>query len=88
MFISSQLSTPLVSNDLGGLVLTRQRDSIEAIFIKASRIDTLAMGIVYFMSEAFRNVEAEEEKMLKFLTWAVGLAKDTLQTGIDVIPNL
>ncbi|TFK23605.1 hypothetical protein FA15DRAFT_656561 [Coprinopsis marcescibilis] len=86
VFISSQLSTPLISNDLGSLVLTRQRDSVESIFIKASRIDTLAMGIVYFMSEAFRNVKAEE--VSNFLAWAVGLAKDTLQTGIGVIPNL
>ncbi|KAJ7650126.1 hypothetical protein FB45DRAFT_887044 [Roridomyces roridus] len=62
---------------------SRNRGAVEEIFIKASRIEALAMGLVYFMTEAFRD--ADEMKLVK---WASGVAKDTLRTGVDVVPSL
>lgn len=86
--INSQLSTPLVTNSIDNIALTRHRAAIEELFIKATRTDTVAMGLAYFMTEAFRDIQAKDDKLSQFLAWAVALAKDTLQTGLDVIPGL
>lgn len=67
---------------------TRDRGAVEEIFIKATRIQTLAMGLVYFMSEAFRDLSGEGEEMAKLIKWASGLAKETLRAGVDIVPTL
>lgn len=76
------MSTPLISSNPKDLPTTRNRGAIEEIFIKATRIQTLAMGLVYFMSEAFNGEDSsgESEKLVK---WASRVAKDTLRTMID-----
>ena len=48
--------------------------------VKAGRIQTLATGLVYFISEAFRS--GEEGDLVK---WASEIAKETLRDGVDVI---
>jgi len=78
----------MIASNPKDVPVSRNRGAIEGIFIKATRIDTLAMGLVYFMSEAFRNASKEEDVMGKLVKWASGLAKDTLQTGVDVVPTL
>ncbi|GLB40326.1 putative protein with domain in DAP-5, eIF4G, MA-3 and other proteins [Lyophyllum shimeji] len=87
-FICSQRATPMIASDPRAVPTTRNRGTIEEIFIKATRIDTLAMGLVYFMSEAFRDVPREEDEMAKLIKWANELAKDTLRTGVDIVPTL
>jgi nucleolar MIF4G domain-containing protein 1 len=86
IFIDSQVVTPVLGSSLSVLT-TRNRGAIEQIFIKATRNQTLAMGLVYFMSETFHNVFGDED-MVNLIRWATGLAKDTLRTGVDVIPAL
>jgi len=83
LFISTQVSTPI----LGATVpTTRNRGAIEEVFIKATRIETLALGLVYFLStEMTRPKDGEKEGLVK---WASGVAVDTLRTGMDIIPNL
>jgi nucleolar MIF4G domain-containing protein 1 len=88
IFISSQVVTPVFSNDPKLLPTTRNREAVEKIFIKATRIQTLAMGLVYFMSEAFRDISEEEENIAKLIKWANSVGNDTLQTGVDVVPIL
>ncbi|KAJ7285115.1 hypothetical protein C8J57DRAFT_1290481 [Mycena rebaudengoi] len=83
VFVCSQVATPVVAN---AVPATRNRGPVEDIFIKASRIETLAMGLVFFLTEAFRDVEAMEEGTRKMVKWASGVAKDTLRTGVDVVP--
>jgi nucleolar MIF4G domain-containing protein 1 len=88
ILINSQLSTPFITSNTENITLTRQRGTIEELFIKATRADTVAMGLVYFMTEAFRDTLVQEDNLSRFLVWAVALAKETLQTGLDVIPGL
>ncbi|KAF7327646.1 MIF4G/MA4-domain-containing protein [Mycena kentingensis (nom. inval.)] len=76
IFVSSQAATPIA------VPTTRNRAQIEEIFIKASRIETLAMGLVYFLTEMFRDAE---DKLGK---WGSDVAKDTLRTGVDIVPGL
>lgn len=87
IFISSQVASPLVGSDLQHLSIVRNRRSIEEIFIKATRIQPLAMGLIYFMSEVFRNI-SEEGDMAELVKWADAVGKDTLRTGIDTVPGL
>ncbi|KAG6853988.1 hypothetical protein C0991_011851 [Blastosporella zonata] len=84
-FICSQRTSPMITMDIP---TTRNRGAIEEIFIKATRIQTLAMGLVYFLSEAFRDVLQDGDEKGKLIKWASGLAKDTLRTGVDIIPTL
>lgn len=43
-------------------------------------MEALAAGLLYFVSEAFR----EEVKADEFVTWAVNVVKATLRTGVDI----
>lgn len=88
IFIGSQVTTPVFSNVPKNVPLTRNRGAVEEIFIKATRIQDLAMGLVYFMSEAFRDLSEDEGGIAKLIKWANGIGKDTLRTGVDTAPNL
>jgi nucleolar MIF4G domain-containing protein 1 len=80
LFASSQVSAPvLVGADLPP---TRSKGPIEEIFIKATRVQALAMGLVYFLTEMKKTSEEE------FVQWASAVAIDSLRTGLDVIPTL
>jgi len=79
LFASSQVSAPVLRADLPR---TRSKGPIEEIFIKATRIQALAMGLVYFLTELKKTSEEE------FVQWACAVAIDTLRTGLDVIPTL
>ncbi|KAG2367906.1 armadillo-type protein [Suillus spraguei] len=81
LFIASQVSSPMLSNDSGDYPSMRNRGSLEEIFLKASRIENLGLGLVFFMSNAFKGEDG-------FLTWASSVAKETLQTGMDHIPRI
>jgi len=88
IFINSQQPTPVANSDIKDLVFTRNRNAVEEIFIKASRVEGLAMGLVFFLSESFPEKHFKlDDGVSKFLKWAVGVAKDTLRTGIDLIPS-
>ncbi|KAJ6609207.1 armadillo-type protein [Mycena sp. CBHHK59/15] len=88
LFVSTQVATPMISSSAKAVPTTRNRGPVEEIFIKASRVETLAMGLVYFLTEAFRDVNATEDGFGKLTKWACAVAKDTLRTGVDVIPSL
>ena len=79
LFANSQLSTPILS---GELPRTRNKGPLEGIFIKATRIQELSMGLVYFLTE-MKKASGKE-----FIEWACSTAIDTLRTGVDVIPTL
>jgi len=75
--------------DLKSVTFTRNRNAIEEIFLKASRIQALAMGLVYFLTEILKEQKSQpEDGFSKYMEWAVGVAKDTLQAGIDVVTSL
>ncbi|KAJ7903418.1 hypothetical protein B0H14DRAFT_3079584 [Mycena olivaceomarginata] len=89
LFVSSQVAAPVISTrDGAGVPTTRNRGPVEEIFIKASRVEALAMGLVYFLTEALRDVDEMPDPMKKLVKWASGVAKDTLRTGVDVVPSL
>ncbi|KAI0001466.1 armadillo-type protein [Russula compacta] len=79
LFANSQVSTPILSGDLPS---SRNKASLEEIFIKATQIQALAMGLVYFLTDMKKASEEE------FIQWAGTIAIDTLRTGLDVIPTL
>ncbi len=87
LLISTQLSTPLLSPNPEDHPRTRNRGALEEVFVKATRVQTLAFGLVYFLSEIFEH-EAEEEGGSSFLRWATKIAVDTLRTGVDVAAGL
>lgn len=88
IFINSQVTTPVFSSDLKTLPLTWNRGAVEEIFMKATRIQDLAMGLVYFMSEAFRDLSEHEPGVAKLIKWANNIGKDTLRTGVDIVQDL
>ena len=88
IFVNSQRSTPLANSNIQGLVFTRNRNAVEEIFNKVSRVEALAMGLVFSLSESFPEKRFKSDDGLsKFLKWAVGVAKDTLRSRIDLIPS-
>jgi len=96
IFINSQRSTPLANSTTNiinnkDLVFTRNRNAVEEIFNKVSRMEVLAMGLVFLLSEMFPEKQPfksdDNDGFSKFLNWAAGVAKDTLRTGIDLIPS-
>ncbi|KAG2146159.1 uncharacterized protein EDB93DRAFT_1086687 [Suillus bovinus] len=81
LFIASQVSSPMLGNDSDDYPSMRNRGSLEEIFLKASRIENLGLGLVFFMSNTFKGEDG-------FLSWASSVAKETLQTGMDHIPRI
>jgi len=79
LFASSQVSAPVLGSDLPP---TRNKGPIEEIFTKATWIQALAMGLVYFLTEMKKASEED------FVQWASAVAIDTLRTGLDDIPTL
>ncbi|GJE88610.1 MIF4G and MA3 domain-containing protein [Phanerochaete sordida] len=82
LLVSTQLPTPLLTSDPNDFPTTRNRAPIEEVFIKATRIQALAYGLVYFLGEVFQH-EAETDGN-GFLVWANKVAVDTLRTGVDI----
>jgi nucleolar MIF4G domain-containing protein 1 len=64
------------------LARTRTKGPLEEIFIKATRIQALIMGLVYFLTE-MKKASGDE-----FIQWACTVAIDTLRTGMDVTLTL
>ena len=79
LFTSSQTSIPTLQSDVPP---TRNKASLEEIFVKAARIQALAMGLVYFLTEMKKGSDED------FIRWAIGVAIDALRTGLDVVPAL
>nr|GAT50977.1 MIF4G/MA4-domain-containing protein [Mycena chlorophos] len=80
IFIYSQTASPIITANTAPTA--RNRGSIEEIFVKATRIEALAMGLLYFLTETLGDAESE------LVRWASGIAKDTLRTGVDIVPSL
>ncbi|KAJ3920139.1 hypothetical protein F5877DRAFT_89598 [Lentinula edodes] len=80
LFLSSQSKSPLISANTSS---SRNRSSIEEVFIKASRLQTLAIGLVFFLSK--RLSLAENDELVK---WGTEIAKDTLRSRLDIVPDL
>ncbi|EIN09802.1 ARM repeat-containing protein [Punctularia strigosozonata HHB-11173 SS5] len=83
VLIDTQSSNPRYALD--GIPTTRNRGAIEEVFIKATKIQALAMGLVYFLTNAVCD---KVDGDAGFFKWAVGVAKDTLQTGLEIVPIL
>lgn len=69
------------------LPTTREKGLVEEVFIKAARLQEMSMGMVYYLSRVF-DTSAEDGQMSEFLAWAKDVAKETLNMGMDVVPNL
>jgi len=83
LFIATQVSVPVLG---ASMPTTRNRGAVEEVFIKATRIEALALGLIYFLSKEMSWSKDEDGEGL--VKWATGVAVDTLRTGMDVIPNL
>ncbi|KAF8656241.1 hypothetical protein AX16_002677 [Volvariella volvacea WC 439] len=85
IYLNSQATSPILASKAAQVVpVTRNKGAIEEVFIKATRIEALAMGLVYFITHAFKNTSGEEE-LVAFVKWANNHAKDTLRTGLDLV---
>jgi nucleolar MIF4G domain-containing protein 1 len=77
LFADSQTSIPTLQSDAPP---THNKASLEETFVKAARIQVLAMGLVYFLTEMKKGSEEE------FIRWAISVAIDALRTGLDIVP--
>ena len=84
IFVASQTASPV----LGATPQTRNRGAVEEVFIKAARVEALAMGLVYFITQVIMKETSADDAEGKFVKWAGGVAKETLRTGLDVVPGL
>lgn len=53
--------------------------------MKATRVQTLVIGLVYFIGDVFKGDRIEDDGFLK---WAAQVARNTLRTGMDVVAGL
>ncbi|KIM84076.1 hypothetical protein PILCRDRAFT_818381 [Piloderma croceum F 1598] len=83
LFIATQASVPVLGNSIP---TTRNRGALEQVFIKATRMESLALGLLFFLQkEMSQPRDGDSEQLVK---WATGVALDTLRTGMDVVTNL
>lgn len=80
IFVATQGSSPMLSDRLDDIE-SRNRGVIEDTFIRATKIENLGLGLIFFLSHAFREESG-------FLQWAGSVAKETLQSGMGYIPRI
>ncbi|KAI5983325.1 hypothetical protein EDD15DRAFT_1888672 [Pisolithus albus] len=78
VFAATQGSSPMLSDGLD--IQSRNRSVIEDTFNRATKIENLGLGLIFFLSHAFHEETG-------FLQWASSVAKETLQCGMDHIPR-
>jgi len=78
--------TPLT--DISQMPTTRNRATIEEVFVKAARIENLAIGLVYFLTNVLMKHASDDDTNTNLFKWASKLALDILRTGVDIIPSL
>ena len=83
LFIATQVSIPAIGT---AVPTTRNRGAVEEVFIKAMRIEALSLGLIYFLQKETSQLKDRNDKGL--ISWATGVAVDTLRTGMDLVPNL
>ena len=88
IFFCSQVALPVIGLDVKNLPTTRNQAAVEEVFIKATRAEALGMGLVYFMTEIFRDFSSQDEELTKLVNWASRVAKDTLRAGLDIVPMI
>jgi nucleolar MIF4G domain-containing protein 1 len=88
VLINSQMGTPFLPLHTSHTSFNpaKNRLIIEEIFLKAARIQNLAVGLVYFISEISK--EDIDERVRDYVKWSSSLAIETLQTGIDVMSSI
>lgn len=80
LFVYTQNPSPTATLSSASTLKERNRNAVEEVFLHGAKVEVLAMGLVYFMGQ-MKMFGAEVE----FMDWAVGVAKDTLKGGIDVM---
>lgn len=88
LLLSSQSTSPLVGGEVSS---SRNRASIEDIFIKASKLQTVSMGLVFFFSKGLildNANDIDDPNIIKLVKWGVEIAMDTLRGGLDIVPDL
>ncbi|ESK94709.1 mif4g ma4 domain-containing protein [Moniliophthora roreri MCA 2997] len=90
IFLCSQSSSPLINAKAQDVSTTRNRGTIEEIFIKATRMEALAMGLMFFLSEGLKmgSEDSVSDDVRKLVAWGIEVAKDTMRTGLDIVPSL
>ncbi|KAH8829344.1 hypothetical protein DL96DRAFT_1708486 [Flagelloscypha sp. PMI_526] len=81
LFIYTQSLSPTAT--LASIPRKRHSSTLEEVFLKAAKIEALAMGLVYFLGQLHRD--REEDTQEDFVEWAVKVARDALRAGIDVL---
>jgi nucleolar MIF4G domain-containing protein 1 len=83
LFIATQVSVPAIGTTVP---TTRNQGAVEEVFIKAMRLEALALGLIYFLQKEMSQPKDRNDKGL--ISWATRVAVDTLRTGMDLVPNL
>lgn len=77
---NTQLATPLLRSDCAeDLPNTKNKAPLEEVFVKGSKIEAVALGLVYFLRETFMEENG-------FLEWASQVALQILRTRIGATP--
>jgi nucleolar MIF4G domain-containing protein 1 len=58
--------------------VSRNRGPLQEIVLKATKINTLAMGLAYFLSEPFNELPDSSG----LVGWGVEVAKEALRTSV------
>ncbi|KAI0065323.1 hypothetical protein BV25DRAFT_1928190 [Artomyces pyxidatus] len=85
LYINSQSSTPVLNSTIKDARLARNKATVLEIFMKATRIPTLALGLVHLLSSMFPKETTDEDPFMK---WANDVALETLRTSLDLVPTL
>jgi nucleolar MIF4G domain-containing protein 1 len=90
MFDSQTPHVPVLSGRVRDLPPKRDRDALELIMLKATRVPSLAAGLVFLltsMSKVYEGPEMGDDES-EYYSWACGIAIDTLRMGTDVVTSL
>ncbi|KZS94270.1 MIF4G-domain-containing protein [Sistotremastrum niveocremeum HHB9708] len=81
VFIGTQTSSPILATVEN---LPRNPDTLIQVFSTTGRIQSLPEGIRFCLRNIFRKELKAKDSEDSFLRWAIGIADDALQSGVDL----
>lgn len=88
LFISSQSASPILDfatkSEAEAETLSKDREVLEVIVVKCVKFPGVVQGILHFLDHEDLETLGGCEGIKKSIRWGVKIAKDTLESGVEV----
>jgi nucleolar MIF4G domain-containing protein 1 len=78
LFVGSQMTHPILGSSGKAIFSTRNPATIQDVFAKAIRVESLSINLSYYLKFVFKGHEKVDEDTGEVLQWARTVAQETV----------